>query len=50
MVQKKEDEKALTVTEGNIAFDKDGKRRLAGDAIALTAEQAKELKAKKIVE
>ena len=40
----------LTVTEGNIAFDKDGKKCLAGDGIALTAEQAKALKDKKIVE
>lgn len=41
---------ALVVTEGNIAFDKDGKRRLAGDDIDLTAEQAKDLKKAGIVE
>lgn len=44
------DTKNLTVTEGNVAFDKDGNKRLAGDEIALTAEQAKALKDKKIVE
>lgn len=44
------DTKKLTVTKGNVAFDKDGNKRLAGDEIALTAEQAKDLKDKKIVE
>lgn len=42
--------KTFTVTEGNVAFDKDGKRRLAGDEIALTDAQAATLKKAKIVE
>ncbi|MGR4893348.1 hypothetical protein ACIPPQ_20175 [Sphingopyxis sp. LARHCG72] len=46
----KKTDTTLTVTEGNVAFDKDGKKCLAGDEIALTAEQAKVLKDKKIVE
>lgn len=46
----KKHDTTLTVTEGNVAFDKDGKKRVAGDEIALTAEQAKALKDKKIVE
>lgn len=40
----------LTVTEGNVAFDKDGKKCVAGDDITLTSEQARALKDKKIVE
>lgn len=43
------EKKALHVTEGNIAFDKDGRKRLAGDEIELTAEQAKTLKEAGIV-
>jgi hypothetical protein len=47
---KEADSKTLTVTEGNIAFDKDGRKRLAGDDIQLTAAQAATLKKAKIVE
>ena len=47
---KKTTDTTLTVTKGNVAFDKDGNKRVAGDEIALTAEQAKALKDKKIVE
>lgn len=46
----KKPDTTLTVTKGNVAFDKDGKKCVAGDEIALTAEQAKVLKDKKIVE
>lgn len=40
----------LTVTKGNVAFDKDGKKCVAGDEITLAADQAKALKDQKIVE
>lgn len=42
--------KTFTVTEGNIAFDKDGQKRVAGEEIALTDAQAVTLKKAKIVE
>ncbi|GAO78657.1 hypothetical protein [Sphingopyxis sp. C-1] len=42
--------KSYVVTEGNIAFDKDGKKCLEGDEIELTAEQAKALKDAGVVE
>lgn len=42
--------KSYVVTEGNIAFDKDGKKRFEGDEIDLTAEQAKALKDAGIIE
>lgn len=48
--ESKEPAKALTVTEGNIVFDKDGVRRVGGENVDLTPEQAKPLRAAKIVE
>ena len=39
-----------TVTEGNIAFDKDGNKRVGGEDIDLTADQAKPLKKLGIIE
>lgn len=46
----KKPDTTLTVTEGNVAFDKDGKKCVAGEDITLTTDQAKALKDKKIVE
>lgn len=42
--------KKPVVTEGNIAFDKDGKKRIGGEDIDLTAEQAKALKDAGVIE
>lgn len=50
MTTETKDTKSFTVTEGNIAFDKDGRKCVAGDDIQLTAEQAATLKKAKIVE
>lgn len=42
--------KDYTVTPGNIVYDNSGEKRVEGEVVKLTADAAKELKAKKIIE